>query len=218
MRAKFTRGRQARVAGMHAHAFPNRALGKTVTVRPLADGDTVTIAALFERLSAASRERRYHSAKPRLTPGELDHLARVGPDSHVLVAHVDGDPRPAGMARLVRDASDRTAGELAFEVADCYHGHGIGKALVEMLLADARAAGIGRVNASVQTSNRAALGLLRRVLDRTSVRVEGSETLVAATVTNLRLRDGGFPHRAEDGRGGNRIRERFSSQSSPASP
>jgi GNAT superfamily N-acetyltransferase len=167
---------------MHAHAFHNRTLGKVVTVRPLADGDTATVAALFDRLSPTSRERRYHAAKPRLTPAKLAHLAQVGPDSHVLVAHVDGDSRPAGMARLVRDASDRTAGELAFEVSDRYQGHGIGKLLVEMLLADARAAGITRVDAWVQTSNHAALRLLRRVFDRVTVRVEGAETLVAATV------------------------------------
>jgi ribosomal protein S18 acetylase RimI-like enzyme len=167
---------------MHAHAFHNRTLGKIVTVRPLANGDTATVSALFDRLTPASRERRYHAAKPRLTSGELAHLAKVGVNSHVLVAYVDGDPLPAGMARLVRDASDRTAGELAFEVADHYQGHGIGKRLVEMLLADARAAGIRRVDAWVQTSNRPALGLLRRVLDRTTVRVDGAETLVVATV------------------------------------
>jgi len=167
---------------MHAQAFHNRSLGKIVTVRPLANGDTGTVASLFDRLSPVSRERRYHAAKPRLTPNELAQLAEVGPESHVLVAHVDGDPLPAGMARLVRDASDRAAGELAFEVADRYHGRGIGKLLVEMLLADARAAGIRRVDAWVQTSNGPALGLLRRVLEQTTVRVEGSETLVAATV------------------------------------
>ena len=167
---------------MHTHAFHNRRLGKIVSVRPLAHGDTATVAALHDRLSPASRERRYHAAKPRLTPGELAHLAQVGPDSHVLVAQVDGDPLPAGMARLVRDASDRTAGELSFEVADRYQGRGIGKLLVEMLLADARAAGIRRVDAWVQTSNRPALGLLRRVLDRTNVRVEGAETLFVATL------------------------------------
>jgi len=167
---------------MHTQAFDNRTLGKVVTVRPLANGDTATVAALFDRLSPDSRERRYHAAKPWLTAGELTRLARVGPESHVLVAHVDGDPLPAGMARLARDASDRTAGELAFEVADRYQGHGIGKLLLELLLADARAAGIRRVDASVQTSNRPALRLLRRVLGGTDVSVEGAETRVAATV------------------------------------
>jgi GNAT superfamily N-acetyltransferase len=167
---------------MNAYAIHNRTLGKIVTIRALANGDTATVAALFDRLSPGSRERRYHSAKPRLTAEELANLAQVGPDSHVLVAHVDGDPFPAGMARIVRDASERTAGELGFEVADRYQGHGIGKLLVEMLLADARAAGIRRVAAWVQTSNRPALGLLGRVLDRTIVHVEGAETRVVAAV------------------------------------
>ena len=167
---------------MNTQIFDNPSLGKTVTVRPLADGDTDTVAALFDRLSPASRERRYHAAKPRLTSRELTYLAQVGPDSHIIVAHVDGDPLPAGMARLVRDTSDRTAGELAFEVADAYQGRGIGSLLVELLLADARAAGIMRVDAWVQTSNRPALGLLQRILGRTTVRVEGAETLLVATV------------------------------------
>jgi GNAT superfamily N-acetyltransferase len=167
---------------MHTRALHNHSLGKLVVVRPLANGDTATVASLFERLSPGSRERRYHAAKPRLTPNELAHLARVGSDSHVLVAQVDGDPSPAGMARLVRDASDWTKGELVFEVADCYQGRGIGTLLIELLLTEARAAGIRQVNAWVQTSNRPALGLLRRVLRQPSVRVEGSETLVAAAV------------------------------------
>ena len=38
-----------------------------VTVRPLRDGDTATVAALFERLGEESRRRRFGGAKPRLT-------------------------------------------------------------------------------------------------------------------------------------------------------
>jgi ribosomal protein S18 acetylase RimI-like enzyme len=167
---------------MNTRIFDNRSLGKTVTIRPLADGDTDSVAALFDRLSPASRERRYHATKPRLTSRELEYLAQVGPDRHVIVAHVEGDPEPAGMARLARDASDRTAGEIAFEVADAYQGRGIGSLLVELLLADARAAGIRRVDAWVQTSNSPALGLLQRILGRATVRVEGAETQLVANV------------------------------------
>src|SRR5262249_58485149 len=121
-------------------------------------------------------------AKPRLSCRELDALARVDSDHHVLVAYVDGDARPAAMARIVRKATNRTDGEIAFEVADPYQGYGIGTELVRLLLADARAAGIMRVDALVQTSNRAALGLLRRVLRAPMIRVEGAETVVAAGV------------------------------------
>jgi ribosomal protein S18 acetylase RimI-like enzyme len=167
---------------MHARVLQSRKLRKIVIVRLLADGDTATVAALFERLGPASRQRRFHVAKPLLTSGELDALARVDGAHHVLVAYVDGDPQPAAMAHLIRDADDHRAGEIAFEVADIYQGCRIGTQLVELLLADARAAGIARVDAYVQTSNRAALSLLRHVLATPIVRVEGAETIVAAAV------------------------------------
>jgi len=167
---------------MHARVLHNRKLGKDVLVRLLDNGDTGAISALFERLGLESRERRFNGAKPRLTSRELDALARVDGDHHVLVAYVDGDEHPAAMARIVRNANDRRGGEIAFEVADPYQGYGIGTALVRLLLRDAQAAGIVRVDAFVQTSNRAALGLLRRVLGAPMIRVEGAETVVAAGV------------------------------------
>jgi len=167
---------------MHTEVLRNRKLGKLISIRMLDNGDAATVAALFDRLGPVSRERRFHAAKPRLTSNELVALSRVDENHHVLVAHVDGDPLPAAMARIVRNTHDHRAGELAFEVADVYQGCGIGMQLVERLLADARAAGIVEVEALVQTSNRAALVLLRRVLRTPMVRVDGAETLVAATV------------------------------------
>ena len=167
---------------MHARALHNEALRTIITVRLLRDGDTGTVAAMFERLGPTSRERRFHAAKPRLTNCELDQLARVDQDHHVLVAYVDGDELPAAMARLVRDVHDRSVGEIAFEVADLYQGCCVGTQLVELLLADTRAAGIAQVDAVVQTSNRAAIKLLRRTLGTPTIHVDGSETIIASTV------------------------------------
>ena len=167
---------------MHSRALHNRKLGKVVVVRGLANGDTDAVAALFGRLGPESRGRRFHSAKPRLTSHELDTLALVDGYHHVLVAYVDGDDLPAAMARIVRSTTDGRYGEIAFEVADPYQGYGIGTELVRLLLTDARAAGIAYVNAVVQTSNRAALRLLRRVLGAPKIRVEGAEAVVAAGV------------------------------------
>jgi ribosomal protein S18 acetylase RimI-like enzyme len=167
---------------MHARALLNSKLDRIVTVRRLRNGDTATVVALFERLGPGSRESRFHAAKPRLLPRELETLARVDEANHVLVAYVDGDTDPAAMARFVRKADDPTVGEIAFEVADAYQGCGVGTQLVELLLSDTRAAGITRIDAFVQTSNRAALGLLRRVLGAPLVRVEGAETIVVASV------------------------------------
>jgi protein lysine acetyltransferase len=153
--------------------------GPRLVVRPLRDGDTHTVLALFERLSERSRRARFHGSKPSLSETELRHLARVDSTHHVLVAHVQGDREPVAIARLVRDG--RSA-EIAFAVADVYQQRGIGSALTGELIADARAAGITHVNALVTSDNPAALALLRRALDVLDVRFDGAELSVRAAI------------------------------------
>ncbi len=143
-----------------------------ITIRQLRHGDTATVAALFDRLGARSREQRFCGAKPRLAEHELALLARVDADHHVLVAFVDGDPHPAGIARLVR--AGRTA-EIAFEVADAHQGRGLGSVLARELAADARAAGITELVATVCGDNAAVVSLLRRVADSLHVSWYGGE-------------------------------------------
>src|SRR5947209_1024692 len=48
-----------------------------VTIRPLRNGDTATISAVFARLGDESRRRRFGGAKPELSETELEQLARV---------------------------------------------------------------------------------------------------------------------------------------------
>jgi len=131
-----------------------------LTIRPLRDGDTGTVAALFARLGERSRERRFCGAKPRLSEVELATLARVDADHHVLVGYVDGDPEPVGIARLVR--SGATA-EIAFAVADAHQGRRVGTLLAEELAADARAAGIVELSATVCGDNPRVLALIKRL-------------------------------------------------------
>jgi ribosomal protein S18 acetylase RimI-like enzyme len=130
----------------------------SLTIRTLRNGDTETVAALFDRLGPRSRDKRFCGAKPRLSKEELAALARVDGDHHVLVGYLDGDPRPAGMARLVR--TDEAA-EIAFEVADGYQGRGIGSILARELAADARAAGITKLLATVCGDNQPMVSLLK---------------------------------------------------------
>ena len=143
-----------------------------ITIRPLRDGDTETVAALFARLGERSREKRFCGAKPQLSDGELSALARVDADHYVLVGFLDGDPRPAGMVRLVRDGE---VAEIAFEVADDLQGRGVGSVLAEELAADARAAGIRKLVATVCGDNPPAVSLLRRVASSLDVSWHGRE-------------------------------------------
>ena len=156
--------------------------GPTILVRPLRNGDIDTVLAVFHRLSDQSRRRRFNGTKARLTEEELWALARVDATHHALVAYVEGDPDPAAIARLVRDGQ---AAEIAFEVANDYQQRGIGTALTEELLADARAAGITEITALVTSDNPAAISLLRRALGVLDVSLQGSELWIRAAIPRL---------------------------------
>jgi ribosomal protein S18 acetylase RimI-like enzyme len=148
-----------------------------LTIRVLRHGDTATVASLFERLGSRSRERRFCGAKPRLSDRELELLARVDADHHVLVGYLDGDPEPVGIVRLVRDGR---AAEVAFEVVDEYQGRGIGSVLTRELAADARAAGITELHATVCGDNPPAVSLLARVGHSLHERWRGGERELVA--------------------------------------
>jgi ribosomal protein S18 acetylase RimI-like enzyme len=131
-----------------------------LTIRPLRNGDTETVSALFARLGERSRERRFCGAKPRLSDVELANLARVDRDHHVLIGYVPGDPEPVGIARLVRDGH---SAEIALAVADAHQSRRVGSILAGELAADARAAGISHLTATVCGDNPRILALLQRL-------------------------------------------------------
>jgi len=166
---------------MHSRAVRIKKLG-LLTIRPLRHGDTETLAALFDRLGTQSRVRRFNGAKPRLSDAELAQLATVDSRRHTLVAYVDGDPQPAGVAQLVRDPHRWTHAEIAFAVADCYHGQRVGSALVELLAADARAAGMTHLTATMQSSNAVAYALVRKVSKVVDIRQQAGETEIVAAL------------------------------------
>ena len=148
-----------RTSGMHTRVMkPTR--GPELLVRPLRPGDVDTVRAVFARLGAESRRTRFLGPKLELSEEELRWLANVGPGHHALVASADDDPDPVAIARLVRLRGG--SAEIALEVAD------------------ARAAGICEMTALVRSDNRAALALLRRVLGRLELRLEGPDTFVRA--------------------------------------
>jgi RimJ/RimL family protein N-acetyltransferase len=128
-----------------------------ITVRPLRNGETETVQRVFDRLGSRSRLLRFGGAKPVLTTRDLEHLARVDGDHHVLVALVECEP--IGIARLVRDGAEA---EVAVEVADEWQGRRVGTVLMARLADDARAAGIERLNAFVDADNSASRALMRR--------------------------------------------------------
>jgi GNAT superfamily N-acetyltransferase len=125
--------------------------------------DREALAAGFERLSSASRLHRFFTAMPRLAPHFLDHLVDVGGDRHVAIAAMDvgreaeagepGDGLGVGVARYIVDAKDPTRAEAAVAVVDAYQRRGIGRLLVEALVAHAASHGVRTFTAHVLVQN-----------------------------------------------------------------
>ncbi len=76
------------------------------------------------------------------------------------------------MARLVRNG---TSAEIALEVADAHQGRGVGTMLARELAADARAAGITTLVATVCGDNLGVVSVLTRVAESLHVRRRGGE-------------------------------------------
>jgi GNAT superfamily N-acetyltransferase len=160
---------------MHSTVIDTRA-GR-ILVRPLRNGDTATVAAVFDALGPHSRRLRFGLAKPRLLPGELELLARVDATHHVLAAWQDGTP--VGIARLVRDGIGSPAGEIAGAVVDSRQGRGIGTALIRLLMADAAAAGITHVRATISPES-TSLSVLKKATTIVSRRFAAGQLEVVA--------------------------------------
>jgi GNAT superfamily N-acetyltransferase len=138
------------------------------------------VAAIFEHLGEASRRSRFNAPKPCLSDADLGQLATVDEEHHALVASVAREPQPLALAQLVRTSRDTA--EIAFVVADRYQGRGIGSALTQMLLDDARAAGITEITAQTSGGNRAALALIRHSARILEIRLEGPEQSIRAAI------------------------------------
>lgn len=130
--------------------------GSRMAVRPLQAEDRSSVRALFERLSQRSLAQRFHSAGLRVTDAVLDTVTA----GHVLVAEVEG--RIVGLASYYPDAGTCQA-EAAIVVEDAYQGRGVGLALGMCLYRDAHRAGIRRLRAEIQGTNRIMIKLLRRL-------------------------------------------------------
>ncbi|HEY6780234.1 MAG TPA: GNAT family N-acetyltransferase, partial [Thermoleophilaceae bacterium] len=120
----------------------------------------------LRQLSQTSVQRRFLSAKPRLSRSELRYLTEVDGENHVaLVAEYPGEPvrRLIAVARYVRLPEDPLAAEAAIVVGDDWQGRGLGSLLAEQLAEHARAHGIRRFVATMASDNEPAHRLLQRL-------------------------------------------------------
>jgi RimJ/RimL family protein N-acetyltransferase len=137
--------------------------GTSLVIRPIFPSDKAMLSDGLSRLSEESRRRRFLTAKPRLSAGELRYLTEVdGCDHYALVAQLAGDPLAiVAVGRFVRLPDDASTAEAAIVVCDGLQRRGIGTELAQMLGDAAHERGIERFAATVLSDNPAAMALMR---------------------------------------------------------
>lgn len=138
--------------------------GMRVLIRPIRSDDKTELQRGLKRLSVETVQKRFLSAKPRFTSSELRYLTEVDGVNHIAMVAVEltFPHRLIGVARAVRMPDQPDLAEWAIVVADPYQGKGLGGRLVAELARAARAQGIRRFSAVMQSDNEAVARLLAR--------------------------------------------------------
>jgi GNAT superfamily N-acetyltransferase len=148
--------------------------GSIVVIRAVQPQDARLLAEGFARLSPESRQLRFLTGKPSLTPAEVHYFTDVDHHNHEALGAVDpGDRLGLGVARFVRHAEDRDGAEVAVTVTDAWQRRGLATELLSRLADRARQEGIHHFTALTADDNEAVDAMLRHGV--TGVRVKHRE-------------------------------------------
>lgn len=136
--------------------------GTPVVLRLVVPEDAELLRRGFERWSAASRYARFFTPKVRLTDDELRYLCDVDQEQHVALGAIreagdgHGEPVGVGIARFIRlpeVAGEPVTAEAAIAVSDEAQGKGLGRLLLQRLVAAAAERGIEHFRCEVLGTN-----------------------------------------------------------------
>jgi len=173
-RAVLRRGppRRDRYGHMAIHPYPTQLVtdwrpreGPRVTIRPIRPEDAEMEQAFVKGLSSESRYFRFMDTLRELTPLMLVRFTQIDYDREMaFVATVPEDGREAevAVARYVANPDGESC-EYAIVVADGWQGRGLGRRLMEQLIAVARARGLRRMVGHVLAENRGMLALAQKL-------------------------------------------------------
>lgn len=145
--------------------------GGTVHVRPISPDDADRLVEFHAGLSQQTVYFRFFTAKPTLSPPQVEHFTHVDHHDRVALVAALGE-RLVAVARYDRTPGADSA-EVAFVVSDEHQGRGIGTALLEHLAAAARERGITRFVATTLPDNRQMLEVFRTAGFEERARMDG---------------------------------------------
>jgi acetyltransferase len=135
--------------------------GTAVRIRSIAPEDEDREKRFFSGLSQRSRYHRFMQHLQELPPGLLERFTRIDPKREAALVALSGDDIVA-VGRYAPDPEGPCA-EYALVVADAFQRKGLGRHLLERLLAGARAAGYPCLCGRVLDDNHEMLALALRL-------------------------------------------------------
>jgi RimJ/RimL family protein N-acetyltransferase len=141
--------------------------GRAVRIRPAVPDDAGAVLRYLRQVGGETPNLTFGAEGPGLTEGEEhDYLARVGQaDNSLAILALVGDTIVGG---LTFDGGSRPrlrhVGEFGISVAQEYAGLGIGRAMIEYMIAWAERSGVVRkINLKVRVDNAGAIRLYERM-------------------------------------------------------
>ena len=142
--------------------------GSWVLLRLVRSDDKERMKRGFGDLSSQSRYKRFFAAKRALSEAELGYYTELDQDRHFALGIVELNGRGEegdglGIARFIRYAKDDACAEVAITVIDRMQGKGIGRIMLEKLLAAAHERNVFRVRFECLPHNLELQRLVRKV-------------------------------------------------------
>ncbi len=161
--------------------------GMTVRARPLLPTDAPYFVDIFKHMSPDSRYSRFHQSLDDVALervwAEAESIAHTQAQAG-FIAFADLPDQlnaPIGAARYVETGDG--AAETAVSVRDDMQGQGIGTQLMALLAEEARARGVDKLTAMIQSSNKAIIRVLNRLPYRYERTAVGADTEVVLDLT-----------------------------------
>ena len=163
--------------------------GKKILLRLVRPEDKERLQNGFGKLSSHSRYKRFFSTKQSLTNAELDYFTELDQDEHFAFGAVElnehGDEGDGvGIARFIRLSDDATSAEVAITVIDRLQGNGIGRIMLEKLLAAAAERNVSRFRFEYLPHNRGMQKLIQSVCQVVNNTKEGGIMVAETKVTD----------------------------------
>ena len=139
--------------------------GRRVRLRAICEQDGEKLQDAIRALSVQSSYYRFFSPLPKLPTKLLERATRPEPERELQLVAVIGEGADEKIIAGARYAAipDSRDCEFAVAVVDAWHGLGLARSLLEVLMAEARLRGFERMEGSVLSTNRRMLTFVQRL-------------------------------------------------------